>query len=343
MLTSKNAGEKPSKSSKSSEQVLALSLRPRSFDDLIGQESIIKAIRNHVAKRPPRTWLFTGPPGSGKTTLAKIMARAFQCTHDSVFGSVCPICSKEKQDQYPIHEINAAKNGGMAELEKVVDLSKMRPIFGSKRVIIVDECHHIKQPVWSMLLKPTEDVPEFTVWIFATSEKSKIGSATLRRAIDYQLKGLKPETLIKFVTATALNAGITRDIKPFLEALEIMSINSPGVVLKALEKYAVGASVKESVASTESTLDTYRLCKAVTSGNWTIVRNILKDATPDEVRLIRGTVMGWLRGGLIKFDNPESAKNASGIMELSQIPFDEAVILSWLVAVLHKITMKFAK
>ena len=347
-MTSKKRNMKTSKSTttklkNNSEQVLSISLRPKSLDELIGQDSTIKAIRNHIAKRAPRTWLLTGAPGSGKTTLARIMARAYQCAHGVLWGSVCVECNKEPYDHFPIHEINASKNSGIDELEKVADLSLMRPIFGEKRVIIIDEAHFISKTAFSMLLKPTEDVPEFTVWIFATSEKTKIPVANLRRAVDYSLKGLKTDVLEKFVTEIAKNNNIDRDLKVFLEALDTAGVNSPGIVLKALEKYAAGSSAIEAVSNSGSSIDTYKLCKAITGGQWSTVRSILKDTTSDDVRMIRAMVMGWMRGGLIKFDGPNSVKNAASILELAQMPFDEAVIHAWLIATLHKITMKFAK
>lgn len=341
MKTSKSTTT--TKSKNNSEQVLSISLRPKSLDELIGQDSTIKAIRNHIAKRQPRTWLLTGAPGSGKTTLARIMARAYQCTHGVVWGSTCVECNKEPYDHFPIHEINAAKNSGIDELEKVAELSLLRPIFGEKRVIIIDECHLISKAAFSMLLKPTEDVPEFTVWIFATSEKTKIPVANLRRAVDYSLKGLKNETLDKFVQDVAHSNKIELNLSPFLEALETAGVNSPGIILKALEKYAAGSSAIEAVSNSGSSIDTYKLCKAITSGQWSTVRSILKDTTSDDVRMIRAMVMGWMRGGLIKFDGPNSVKNAASILELAQMPFDEAVIHAWLIAALHKITMRFAK
>jgi len=323
----------------SNESVLSVSQRPTILDDLVGQESTIKAIRSHMAKRPPRTWLFTGIPGTGKTSLAEIISISLQCTHMKVWGNPCAECTAKKES-FAIHDINASKDSGVEELEKIASMSYLRPITGLKRVIIVDECHSISKTGWSSLLKPTENPPDFTTWIFTTSELSKVPEAIQRRAMKYKLKILSIDEVESFVKSQALKAKIDRPLDTFIEACHTMRIGAPGVLLQALEKFGAGASASEATSGSDNTIvDSFALCKAVTSGDWSRVRSYLKDANPEDVRWIRASLVEWLKGGLLKGVSSENA--ATSIQELCAIPYDEQIVLPWLCSAIYRITRRY--
>lgn len=327
-------------------EILSLSLRPRALSSLYGQEALVASIRRHVAKRPPRAWLFYGGTGCGKTTIARILAVAYQCSHMSAdkWGDPCDECWK-RRNSFSIHEINASSVSGVGELEHVVETSRYKPSNSDgKRVIILDEAQRISNAAQNMLLTPFETPPDSTIWIVCTTEPNKILPTLRRRLTTYQLSGLTFTAAEKFLTRCAAKAGITRPIPPLVEHCHLMNVTAPALLLQALEKYGAGASPANSVTGSEASVEALRICKAVTSGDWKAVQENLKAATPDDVRLIRASVMGYLKGILAQETRAPLRERATlGIMDLATWAFDDSVALPWLYAALDKICRRYEK
>src|ERR1700680_1323988 len=127
-----------------SKSVLALSMRPRSLDDLIGADKLVERIRKRFASgRIPKAFLLVGQTGGGKTTLARIMSRAMQCTHHKNFGEWCSRCWKHRKE-YDIDEINAARIRKVEDIEAKTDSYVLAPLPGSPfRIYILDEAHQL--------------------------------------------------------------------------------------------------------------------------------------------------------------------------------------------------------
>lgn len=323
--------------------VLSLATRPRTLSSLFGQERMVAMIRKQMASRPPRSWMFTGPSGSGKTTTALIMAVSYQCEHMKLWGDPCADCWAAFSS-FAIHEINASETSGVEELERVVGLSRMRPMSATgKRVIILDEAQLISKPAQNMLLKPTEQPPEHLIWIIGTTDPGKLLPTLQRRFTTYPLKLLSIDKVEEFLTKAAKRAGVVRPLPDLFEQCHIMQIGSPAILLQALEKYSAGSTAAEAAAgSSVAVIDTFTLCKAITGGDWSKARTCLKDATSDEARWIRASVAGWLRGILLRENNPRLQERAAlSITELSQPPYDDAVMLHWMWGVLWKICNRY--
>lgn len=327
---------------KKASKILSLAMRPRALSSLYGQDALVQAIRNHVKTRPPQTWMFHGASGCGKTTVMRILSVAYQCEHMKIWGDPCQECW-ERRDGFAIHEINGADNTGVDEVRKLVDLSRYKPTSGLKRVFLVDEAHKLSNSAVSLLLKPLEEPPASTIWILGTSEAGKILSAMKRRPVSYQLKSLNMTAAEKFLAHYAKRAGVARPLDPLVEQCHLMGLGSPGFLLQALEKYAAGASASEAAAGVDSSVETLRICKAVTAGDWKTVCANLKSVAPDEARMVRDSVAGWLRGILQRESNPRLAdRAATSLLELCSAPIDDATMLRWLWAVLWKVSRRYA-
>jgi DNA polymerase III delta prime subunit len=322
-------------------EILSLELRPRTLSGLVGQEKMVAGIRKQMNTRPPRTWLFHGSPGTGKTTTMEIMAVAYQCDHMKLWGDPCIQCWVQR-DQFAIHKFNGSGEASkIEELREVVALSRYKPTTSPMRVLIVDEAQGISAGAMKILLEPTERPPATTVWIFGSSEPSKLPEALRRRCTTYQLKALGIDAVEAFLKKVAAKHVIQRPLGPLFEQIHLMQVRAPGVLLQALEKYAAGADALDAVTgSGDGGVNTYALCKAVTDGDWKKVSTLLQAAQPEQARLIRATVAGWLIGGMKKSIQLEKA--SLGILDLTTaVPFDDATMLQWLWATLYKITKRY--
>jgi DNA polymerase-3 subunit gamma/tau len=328
-----------------SEKILSLSLRPQNLSGLFGQENTIAAIRKHMAKRPPQTWMLTGGSGCGKTTLARIIALGYQCTHYKLWGDACDNCKNAfERGQFAIHEINAsAEAGGKEQLGEVTQLAQFKPVGSRYRVFILDEFHNATKHAQNLLLKPIEEPPPFTVWVVATTDPSKILPTMRRRFTTYNLKPLGLESTEKFLVQSAKAASISLPLRPLVAELENLGVSSPGLILQALEKYGAGCTAAESVSGADgSTIDTLRICKAVTSGDWRGLQTQLKTTTPEQSRYIRASVSGWLKGCLMRESGARAERFAKCLIDINAIaPLEDANLHPWLLGVLFTLCRRF--
>jgi len=197
------------------EQHLALyrKWRPLTFDDVFGQDHVTGALRNQVASgRTSHAYLFTGTRGTGKTTCAKILARAVCCEHP-VNGSPCNTCaacrSILEDAALDVSEIDAASNNGVDNIRDIREEAAFSPTALTKRVYIIDEVHMLSAGAFNALLKTLEEPPEHVLFILATTEIHKVPATILSRCQRYDFRRIPPEIIAARLSQIAAEEGFS--------------------------------------------------------------------------------------------------------------------------------------
>ena len=199
--------------------------RPRTFEDVVGQENVTAALKNQIAAgRVGHAYLFTGVRGTGKTTLAKILAKAVNCPN-CVNGSPCGKCDIcrgiDNGSILDVTEIDAASNNKVDDVRDILEETNYTPAVCSKRVYIVDEVHMLTMQAFNALLKTLEEPPEHVMFILATTEDQKVPATILSRCQRFDLKRMPEEKIaarLKFVCEQE-NIEITDDAAALIARL----------------------------------------------------------------------------------------------------------------------------
>ena len=173
--------------------------RPRTFEDVRGREVIVRTLKNQItSERIAHSYLFCGTRGTGKTTIAKIFAKAVNC-EDPKDGSPCcecPSCRAIGADaSLNVVEMDAASNNGVDDIRNIIDQVSYSPTQGRYRVYIIDEAHMLSQQAFNALLKTLEEPPSYAIFILATTEPNKLPITILSRCQRYDFGRLSTETI----------------------------------------------------------------------------------------------------------------------------------------------------
>lgn len=175
--------------------------RPKTFSEIVGQEHITQTLKNQVkANRVGHAYLFTGSRGCGKTTSAKVLARAINCLHpkDGEPCNECEICKAALDGSLTdIVEMDAASNNGVDDIRAIKDEVNFLPTIAKYRVYIIDEVHMLSQGAFNALLKTLEEPPAHVKFILATTEPQKLPATILSRCQRFDFKKIAPEKIVK--------------------------------------------------------------------------------------------------------------------------------------------------
>ena len=234
-------------------QVLALKYRPLRLEDVIAQEHVTRTLARAVATgRVAHGYLFAGPRGTGKTTTARILAKALNCV-DGPTPTPCNQCSACKEitsgSSLDVLEIDAASNTGVDDIRTLRENIRYLPTSGKKRVYIIDEVHRLSGSAFDALLKTLEEPPAHAVFIFATTEPFKVPQTILSRTQRYDFRRVKTADLVAHLQKLAGLEGIEVEA----EALFLIARKGEGSVRDALSLFDQMIALAEGKITREMT------------------------------------------------------------------------------------------
>jgi DNA polymerase-3 subunit gamma/tau len=208
--------------------VVARRYRPQAFDELIGQEHVARALKGAIeSDRVGHAYLFTGSRGVGKTSAARILAKALDCVHGPTAEPCgeCDICQSVAQgSDIDVIEIDGASNNGVDEVRALRQNAIVRPSRARYKIYIIDEVHMLSKSAFNALLKTLEEPPEHVKFIFATTEANKIPITILSRCQRYDFAGIEAPAIRKRLAQIAEIEGV--EVEP--DALQIIAMRAAG-------------------------------------------------------------------------------------------------------------------
>lgn len=319
--------------------------RPQKFSDVVGQQHIIKTLQNAIKlNKVAHAYLFCGPRGTGKTTLAKIMAKALNCEHGPSIEPCdeCEVCKGiQKGSITDVVEIDAASNNGADDIRALRDSVKYLPSVGRYKVYIIDEVHMLSNAAFNALLKTLEEPPKHVVFILATTEPYKLPNTILSRCQRFDFQAISVDDILRRlkIVAEAENVNMSE------EAFNQIAASAEGGMRDALSLFdqTISYSVNEqitlddvlAVSGNVSYLKLIELLNNCLNGENTsalkIVDSILKEGK--EVPRIINDLILLLRDILLYKNNAVleeklQFKNAEFIKFTKAIP--SKLIYSWL-------------
>lgn len=292
-------------------QVLARKWRPRTFEDMVGQEHVLQALIHALDnQRLHHAYLFTGTRGVGKTTIGRLLARCLNC-ETGVTSRPCGTCTSCQEIQegrfVDLIEIDAASRTGVDAMRELTDNVQYAPSRGRYKVYLIDEVHMLSTPSFNAFLKTLEEPPEHVKFLLATTDPQKLPVTVLSRCLQFNLKRMTPEHIVGHLTGV-----LTAEQIPFEE---------PALWLLAR---AADGSMRDALSLTD---------QAIAFGNQKLAAS--------DVSSMLGTIdqrdIERIVNALVEQDGPGLLAEISRISDFAP---DYGVILSDLLSLFHRVTME---
>ncbi|MFA5170862.1 MAG: DNA polymerase III subunit gamma/tau [Sulfuriferula sp.] len=242
-------------------QVLARKWRPKTFTELAGQAHVVRALSNALTQnRLHHAYLLTGTRGVGKTTVARILAKALNC-ETGITATPCGVCSACTQIDagrfVDLLELDAASNTGIDNMREVLDNAQYAPTVGRYKVYIIDEVHMLSKAAFNSMLKTLEEPPEHVKFILATTDPQKIPITVLSRCLQFNLKQMPPELVREHLTKvlTAENVEFQPAALPLIARAAQGSMRDALSLLDQAIAYGSGVVLAETVQNMLGTID----------------------------------------------------------------------------------------
>ena len=243
-------------------QALARKWRPRDFSALVGQDHVVRALSNALqSKRLHHAYLFTGTRGVGKTTIARILAKALNCIGPDGRGditptpcNVCSACTAIDAGRFVDYiEMDAASNRGVDEMTQLLERAAYAPSNARYKVYTIDEVHMLSAHAFNAMLKTLEEPPDYIKFILATTDPQKIPVTVLSRCLQFNLKQVTPATIVERLTQVLESEGLQAEVAP-LRALALAARGSMRDALSLLDQAIVFSAGHPTVETVQQML-----------------------------------------------------------------------------------------
>lgn len=283
--------------------------RPRTFADVRGQDAVVKSLQRVVKANSHHALLFTGPSGTGKTTLARIAMAGFGC------------------GELNLREVDAATHTGIEAMRAVTEGLHYAPMGGSKaRGVIIDEAHALSKAAWQSLLKLVEEPPAFVYWAFCTTEPGKVPATIRTRCAAYELQALKPDDIFDLLEEVAAAEGLKVD-EAVLALVADKSGGSPRQALVYLAQVGSCADAKEAATilrqAEEAGEPVLNLCRALAQGerDWKRLMALVAPLADENVEGVRIQVAAYFSKVVLGAKSRDSAGKAMEVLDAFSDPY----------------------
>ena len=278
--------------------VSARKYRPTSFDTVVGQQALTTTLKNAVKSgKLAHAYLFCGPRGVGKTTCARIFAKAINCLTPTADGEACGHCEScqafNEQRSFNIFELDAASNNSVEHIKTLMEQTRIPPQVGKYKVFIIDEVHMLSTAAFNAFLKTLEEPPQHVIFILATTEKHKILPTILSRCQIYDFERMTVRNTIDHLKSVAEREGVTYEE----EALAVIAEKADGGMRDALSIFDQAVSFCQGNITYQKVIEDLNVLD--TENYFQMVDLALENKAMDIMVLLNGIISKGFDGGLL--------------------------------------------
>ena len=302
--------------------VSARKYRPTSFDSVVGQQALTTTLKNAVKSgKLAHAYLFCGPRGVGKTTCARIFAKAINCMSPTADGEACGHCESceafNEQRSFNIFELDAASNNSVEHIKTLMEQTRIPPQVGKYKVFIIDEVHMLSTAAFNAFLKTLEEPPQHVIFILATTEKHKILPTILSRCQIYDFERMTVRDTISHLKQVAQKEGISVEE----EALAVIAEKADGGMRDALSIFDQGASFCQGNITYQKVIEDLNVLDS--DNYFRLIDLALENKAMDIMVLLNNIINKGFDGGLLIQGLAKHVRNVLMARDIQTLPLLE--------------------